>query len=159
MGETPRWLDCLILPAAALAQDGARTRKLGILVNLDSDDEEGKARIKAFTQELDRSRWTREAICTQKFAGPARARSVIANTRRASICKIDPPSTSFVLVDGEVDTFRKYNLRQGNHSTVVGTPVRELESSLFGGSKRQAGRSEMNRSRTYRGYGKIDAKT
>jgi putative tryptophan/tyrosine transport system substrate-binding protein len=47
----------LTVPAAALAQDAARTRKLGILVNLDADDEEGKARIKAFTQELDRSGW------------------------------------------------------------------------------------------------------
>jgi putative ABC transport system substrate-binding protein len=47
----------LTLPAAALAQDGMRTRKLGILVNLDSDDEEGKARIKAFTQELGKSGW------------------------------------------------------------------------------------------------------
>jgi putative tryptophan/tyrosine transport system substrate-binding protein len=47
----------LTLPAAALAQDGVRTRKLGILVNLDSDDEEGKARMKAFKQELDKSGW------------------------------------------------------------------------------------------------------
>jgi putative ABC transport system substrate-binding protein len=47
----------LTLPAAALAQDAARTRKLGILVNLDSDDDEGKARIKAFTQELHKSGW------------------------------------------------------------------------------------------------------
>jgi putative ABC transport system substrate-binding protein len=47
----------LTLPAAALAQDGMRTRKLGILVNLDSDDEEGRARIKSFTQALDKSGW------------------------------------------------------------------------------------------------------
>jgi putative tryptophan/tyrosine transport system substrate-binding protein len=47
----------LTLPAAALAQDGVRTRKLGILVNLDSDDAEGNARIKAFTQELDKRGW------------------------------------------------------------------------------------------------------
>jgi putative ABC transport system substrate-binding protein len=47
----------LTLPAAALAQDGVRTRKLGILANLDSDDEEGKARIKAFTLELAKSGW------------------------------------------------------------------------------------------------------
>ena len=48
----------LTLPAAALAQDDAQTRKLGILVNLDSDDEEGKDRIKAFTQALDKRGWT-----------------------------------------------------------------------------------------------------
>jgi putative tryptophan/tyrosine transport system substrate-binding protein len=47
----------LALPGAALAQDGARTRKLGILVNLDSDDDEGKARINAFTQQLNRCGW------------------------------------------------------------------------------------------------------
>jgi putative ABC transport system substrate-binding protein len=47
----------LTLPAAALAQDGVQTRKLGILVNLDSNDEEGKDRLKAFKQELDKSGW------------------------------------------------------------------------------------------------------
>jgi putative tryptophan/tyrosine transport system substrate-binding protein len=47
----------MTLPAAAMAQDVVRTRKLGILVNFDSDDEEGKARIRAFMQELDKSGW------------------------------------------------------------------------------------------------------
>ena len=50
----------LALPGAALAQDAARTRKLGILVNLDSD-EEGKARINAFTQALNKCGWTEGA--------------------------------------------------------------------------------------------------
>jgi len=36
------------LPVAALAQDGARIRKLGVLVNFESDDEEGQSRIRAF---------------------------------------------------------------------------------------------------------------
>jgi putative tryptophan/tyrosine transport system substrate-binding protein len=47
----------LTLPVAALAQDGARIRKLGILVNLESDDEEGQARIRAFAEELQKNGW------------------------------------------------------------------------------------------------------
>jgi putative ABC transport system substrate-binding protein len=47
----------LTLPVAALAQDGTRIRKLGILMNLESDDEEGQSRIKAFAQELQKSGW------------------------------------------------------------------------------------------------------
>jgi putative tryptophan/tyrosine transport system substrate-binding protein len=47
----------LALPVAALAQDGARIRKLGILVNLESDDEEGQARIRAFGEELQKNGW------------------------------------------------------------------------------------------------------
>jgi putative ABC transport system substrate-binding protein len=47
----------LTLPAAATAQDRARARKLGILVNFDSDSEEGKARIGAFAQELNKNGW------------------------------------------------------------------------------------------------------
>src|SRR5215212_2897093 len=47
----------LALPLTALAQDRARLRKLGILVNLNSDDEEGHARIRAFAQELHKRGW------------------------------------------------------------------------------------------------------
>jgi putative tryptophan/tyrosine transport system substrate-binding protein len=47
----------LTLPVAALAQDGARIRKLGILVNLEADDEEGQARIRAFAEELQKNGW------------------------------------------------------------------------------------------------------
>jgi putative tryptophan/tyrosine transport system substrate-binding protein len=47
----------LTSPFAALAQDGARIRKLGILVNLESDDEEGQARIRAFGEELQKNGW------------------------------------------------------------------------------------------------------
>jgi putative ABC transport system substrate-binding protein len=47
----------LTLPVAALAQDGARIRELGILVNLESDDEEGQARIRAFAEELQKNGW------------------------------------------------------------------------------------------------------
>src|SRR5947209_19388080 len=47
----------LTLPGMALAQDGARIRKLGILVNLNSDGEEGQARIKAFALVLQKRGW------------------------------------------------------------------------------------------------------
>ena len=47
----------LTLPAVALAQDGVRIRKLGILVNLNSDGEEGQARIKAFALAIQKRGW------------------------------------------------------------------------------------------------------
>jgi putative ABC transport system substrate-binding protein len=47
----------LTLPAAALAQDRALIRKLGILVNLNFDDEQGHARIRAFAEELHKRGW------------------------------------------------------------------------------------------------------
>jgi putative ABC transport system substrate-binding protein len=47
----------LTLPVVATAEDRARMRKLGILVNFDSDGEEGKARIEAFAQELNKNGW------------------------------------------------------------------------------------------------------
>jgi putative ABC transport system substrate-binding protein len=47
----------LTLPVAATAQDGARIRKLGILVNFDSGGDEGKARLNAFAQELNKNGW------------------------------------------------------------------------------------------------------
>jgi len=45
------------LPVAALAQDGARIRTLGVLVNFESDDEEGQSRIRAFPEGLRRNGW------------------------------------------------------------------------------------------------------
>jgi hypothetical protein len=47
----------LILPVAAPALDAARIRKLGVLVNLNSDDHEGQARIRAFAQQLHKHGW------------------------------------------------------------------------------------------------------
>jgi putative ABC transport system substrate-binding protein len=47
----------LTLPAVALAQDGAGIRKLGILVNLNSDGGEGQARIRAFALALQKLGW------------------------------------------------------------------------------------------------------
>jgi putative tryptophan/tyrosine transport system substrate-binding protein len=47
----------LTLPVAALAEDGVRLRKLGILANFDADGAEGRARISAFAHELNKNGW------------------------------------------------------------------------------------------------------
>jgi putative ABC transport system substrate-binding protein len=44
-------------PVASFAQDGTRMRKVAILVNFEPDDAEGRSRIKAFADELQRSGW------------------------------------------------------------------------------------------------------
>jgi putative ABC transport system substrate-binding protein len=66
----------LTLPVATLAQDRAQMRKLGILVNLESSDEEGQARIRAFAQELQRSGWIEgESLHTEiRWAGESAER-------------------------------------------------------------------------------------
>src|SRR5215831_5110055 len=45
-------------PLAARAQQGERVRRVGVLMNLASDDPEGQARIVAFVQGLQQSGWT-----------------------------------------------------------------------------------------------------
>ena len=45
-------------PLAARAQQPARMRRIGVLMNLASDDTEGQARLAAFHQELQRLGWT-----------------------------------------------------------------------------------------------------
>jgi putative tryptophan/tyrosine transport system substrate-binding protein len=46
------------LPVAAIhAQDAMRRRKIGILVNLRSEDQEGQARVRGFAQALQRHGW------------------------------------------------------------------------------------------------------
>src|SRR5215204_1405710 len=47
-----------ILPARARAQQGERMRRIGVLMNLASDDPEAQARIAAFRQELQQLGWT-----------------------------------------------------------------------------------------------------
>jgi putative tryptophan/tyrosine transport system substrate-binding protein len=47
-----------LTPVAALAKDGAPVRKLGILVNFESNDEEGLVRLRAFAQALQKHGWT-----------------------------------------------------------------------------------------------------
>src|SRR4051794_3438475 len=47
----------LALPAVALAQGAPRIRNLGILVNLNSDGDEGQARIRAFALALQKRGW------------------------------------------------------------------------------------------------------
>src|SRR5262249_45220560 len=45
-------------PLAARAQQGERTRRIGVLMNLAADDPEGQTRIVAFVQGLQQSGWT-----------------------------------------------------------------------------------------------------
>jgi putative ABC transport system substrate-binding protein len=45
-------------PLAARAQQGERTRRVGVLMNLAADDPEGQTRIVAFAQGLQQSGWT-----------------------------------------------------------------------------------------------------
>jgi putative ABC transport system substrate-binding protein len=45
-------------PLAVRAQQGARMRRIGILINLASDDAEGQARLAAFHQGLEQLAWT-----------------------------------------------------------------------------------------------------
>src|SRR5262249_13828018 len=45
-------------PLAARAQQGDRVRRIGILLNLASDDAEGQARLAAFHQGLQQLGWT-----------------------------------------------------------------------------------------------------
>ena len=46
-------------PLAAGAQQGARMRRIGVLMPFDENDAEGKIRYSAFIQELAGSGWTR----------------------------------------------------------------------------------------------------
>ena len=46
------------LPLAAHAQQGDRTRRIGVLVRGDENDPEGKLRVSAFTQALAGLGWT-----------------------------------------------------------------------------------------------------
>ena len=45
-------------PRSARAQQGERMRRIGVLMNLASDDPEAQARIAAFRQELQQLGWT-----------------------------------------------------------------------------------------------------
>jgi putative ABC transport system substrate-binding protein len=45
-------------PLAALAQQGERVRRIGVLIGLASNDPEGQARLAAFAQGLQQSGWT-----------------------------------------------------------------------------------------------------
>jgi hypothetical protein len=45
-------------PLAARAQQGERMRRIGVLMNLASDDAEGQARLAAFHQGLQQLGWT-----------------------------------------------------------------------------------------------------
>src|SRR5918993_700343 len=58
---------------SALAQQGERMRRIGVLMNLASDDPEAQARIAAFRQELQQLGWTegRDVRIDDRWAGDA----------------------------------------------------------------------------------------
>ena len=60
-------------PRSASAQQGERVRRIGVLMNLASDDPEAQARIAAFRQELQQLGWTegRDVRIDYRWAGDA----------------------------------------------------------------------------------------
>ena len=60
-------------PRSALAQHGERMRRIGVLMNMASDDPEGQARIAAFRQGLQQLGWTdgRDVRIDDRWAGDA----------------------------------------------------------------------------------------
>src|SRR5215217_1545854 len=63
----------VVWPLAASAQQGERVRRIGVLMNLASDDPEAQARIAAFRQELQQLGWTdgRDLRIDYRWAGDA----------------------------------------------------------------------------------------
>src|SRR5829696_8196557 len=60
-------------PRSASAQQSERVRRIGVLMNLASDDPEAQARIAAFRQELQQLGWTegRDVRIDYRWAGDA----------------------------------------------------------------------------------------
>ena len=60
-------------PRSASAQQSERARRIGVLMNLASDDPEAQARIAAFRQELQQLGWTegRDVRIDYRWAGDA----------------------------------------------------------------------------------------
>ena len=57
-------------PLAALAQQGERMRRIGVLIAFSEDDPEGKARLAAFRQGLEKRGWSegRDVRMDARFA-------------------------------------------------------------------------------------------
>jgi len=66
-------------PVAARAQQGERTRRIGVLMNLSETDSEGQARIAAFRQGLNKLGWLEgRATYRSNIAGRLAIRSASA---------------------------------------------------------------------------------
>src|SRR5262245_21715802 len=76
LGSAAAW------PLAARAQQGGRMRRIGVLMNLASDDAEGQARLAAFHQGLQQFAWTVGGNVQTEYrwgaADPARTRKLAA---------------------------------------------------------------------------------
>ena len=68
-------------PLAAHAQQREQMRRIGVLMNLGSDDAEGLARNAAFLQGLQELGWTVGRNVRRTFAGPLGSLSFSAGTR------------------------------------------------------------------------------
>ena len=69
-------------PLAARAQPRERMRRIGVLMSLAADDQEGQARLTAFVQGLQELGWTDGRKCRSTIAGPQAMPSAFADTRR-----------------------------------------------------------------------------
>src|SRR5258708_5969726 len=69
-------------PLAARAQQAARMRRIGILLNASSDDPQYQAWVGAFLQELALLGWVIGTMCGSTPAGPASMPPRFADTRR-----------------------------------------------------------------------------
>ena len=69
-------------PLAARAQQRERMRRIGVLMSLAADDQEGQARLTAFVQGLQELGWTDGRKCRSTIAGPQAMPSAFADTRR-----------------------------------------------------------------------------
>ena len=70
------------VPFVARGQDGRRIRKIGVLMNLPSDDQETQARTQALSQALRRHGWLEGENYVQRLAGRATTPSTTIGTQR-----------------------------------------------------------------------------
>jgi putative ABC transport system substrate-binding protein len=69
-------------PLAVRAQQGERMRRIGVLMNLASDDAEGQARLTAFAQGLQQFGWTDGRNARIEYRWAVGLPSAFANKRR-----------------------------------------------------------------------------
>ena len=134
VGGTAAW------PLAARAQQGKRTRRVGVLMNLAADDPEGQTRIASFRQELQQLGWTdgRDVRIDYRWAGDASrfhryADELLALAPEVILASATPSVQAlqqvfFVLIHGEedhapsrqfpCDSPRRLKARKPGHSDV-----------------------------------------
>ena len=76
LGSTAAW------PLAARAQQPGQVRKIGVLMNFPSNDEEGQASVTAFAQALQKLGWTHGSNTRMIPVGPRTMPIAIADTQK-----------------------------------------------------------------------------